>query len=150
MLSLRKLTLPLAIIALAGALAGCATHGPTFQQMQSQMSTIPADQGRIIVYRSDSPFGAGLQPAIKVNGVKIGDSVPNSFVYVDRPAGDYEISTSTEVKRSLSVTLAPQETKYVKTTVSMGFLVGHVSPELVDEATGKAAIQTLHHLEDTE
>ena len=147
MLSLRKLVLPLAMILSMGGLAGCATSGPTFQEMQSQISALPQGEGRIIIYRSDSALGAGVQPAIKVNGVKVGDSVPNGFIYIDRPAGNYEISTSTEVKRTLSLTLADQETKYVRTRVTMGFLVGHVSPELVDPVKGAADIKTLHHLE---
>lgn len=147
MLSLKKIALTFAALMMTSWLAGCASSGPTYQQMQSQISALPQGQGRIIIYRANSAFGAGIQPAIKIDGVKVGESVPNSFIYVDRPAGNYEISTSTEVKRSLSITLADQETKYVRTSVSMGFLVGHISPELVDQAKGEADIKTLHHLE---
>jgi hypothetical protein len=35
--------------------------------------------------------------------------------------------------------------RYIKTTISMGLMVGHVTPELIDPAEGMAAIQTLHY-----
>lgn len=67
-------------------------------------------------------------------------------MYVDRPAGDYVISTETEVIRTLSLTLAPGQLCYVRLNICMGFFVGHVWPELVSDQEGIADIGECHLL----
>ncbi|MCG6537401.1 MAG: DUF2846 domain-containing protein [Syntrophales bacterium LBB04] len=86
-------------------------------------------------------LGAAVQPEVKLNGEVIGRAVPNGFFYVDKPRGNYEIMTSTEVDRKLSLTLDPGQTRYVRLNIAMGFFVGHVYPELVDLDVGKSEIQ---------
>lgn len=54
--------------------------------------------------------------------------------------------TSTEVERSLSLTLDEGETRYVRLSVSMGFMVGHVYPELVEPSEAQEEIQTLSYM----
>jgi hypothetical protein len=78
-----------------------------------------------------------VQPDILLNGNAIGESLPAGFFYVDKDAGNYSVSTSTEVERTLEFVLDAGETKYVRTYVTMGVMVGHVIPELVstDDAT---------------
>jgi len=124
-------------------LAGCATSGATYTELQPKLAA-PADgQGRIFIYRTII-LGAAVQPAVKLNGVVVGNAVPRGFIYLDRPAGDYTISTQTEVERTLSLTLAPGEVRYVRLGINMGFFVGHVYPELVGDAEAKADIASCH------
>ena len=134
--------------ALAGLLvlllAACAS-GPQFSQMQSGLPSPTADNGRIFVYRS-TVLGAAIQPTVKINGDAVGSAVPRGFFYVDRPPGDYEITTITEVTRTLSLHLDAGQTRYVRLGISMGFFVGHVYPELVDDTTGSSEIQQLHYI----
>jgi len=125
-------------------LAACAS-GPKFSEVQENLAARPADSGRIYVYRT-AIIGAGVQPAVKLNGEVIGSAVPQGFFYVDRPAGTYEISTSTEVTRNLSLTLEPGQTRYVRLGISLGFVVGHVYPELVEDTVGSAEIQGCHYV----
>ncbi len=54
------------------------------------------------------------------------------FFYVDRKPGNYEITTTTEVERKLSLTLDSGQVRYARLNLSMGFVVGHVYAELVD------------------
>lgn len=63
-----------------------------------------ARDGRIFIYRT-ALLGAAVQPEVKVNAQVVGRAVPNGFFYVDRAAGPYSINTTTEVDRSLSLTL---------------------------------------------
>lgn len=140
---LKRLTSFVPAAALALALSACAT-GATFSDMQSKIPPLGADNGRIYIYRT-ALIGAAIQPSVKVNGETVGDAVPDGFLYVDRPAGDYKISTSTEVERDLSLSLAPGQTRYVRLAMSMGFFAGHVSPELVDDAEGQRDISALHY-----
>ncbi len=85
-----------------------------------------------------------VQPDVKVNDVVVGSAVPRGFIYLDRPAGNYTISTATEVTRTLSLTLAPGQVRYVRLNIGIGFFVGHVYPELVEDLEGIADIADCH------
>jgi Protein of unknown function (DUF2846) len=131
----------LCIVVVSIAFAGCAS-GPKFSEIQSKIPEIKSGDGRIFVYR-DSVFGAAIQPKVYVNGMEVGTSQSNGFFFVDRPSGEYKISAATEVERSLSLALAPNETKYVRSYMSFGILAGRINFELVNAAGGQAAIQGL-------
>ena len=122
---------------------GCAS-GPKFSEMQSKMPTLKASEGRIYVYR-DSAFGAAVVPAVLVNGQEEGRSMANSFFYIDRPPGEYKVSATTEVERSVSLALAAGETKFVKASIGFGLFAGRPNFELVNEAAGRAALQSLSY-----
>jgi len=62
-------------------------------------------------------------------------------MFVDRPAGDYTVATSTEAKRTLSLSLEAGQERYVRMDIKMGLFAGHVKPVLVDNDVGKAEIQ---------
>jgi hypothetical protein len=87
-----------------------------------------------------------LQPEVFVNGEEVGKAVPRGFFYVDREPGNYKIKTSTEVKRTLSLTLDKGEVRYVRLNISMGFFVGHVYPEIVENEVGESEIQNLRYI----
>lgn len=76
-----------------------------------------------------------------LNGEKVGEAISWGFFYVDRPPGNYEVVTSTEVKRKLTFVLEKGQTRFVRFSTSFGFFVGHVYGELVDENVGLSEIQ---------
>lgn len=119
-------------------LTGCAT-GKKFAEAKDTLPPLAADQGRIYFYRV-SALGAAVQPAVKLNDEKIGNAKPSGFFFADRAPGDYQVETSTEVKRRLSLTLDKQQTRYVRLNMAMGFFVGHVYPELVENSVGEKEI----------
>ena len=125
-------------------LAACAT-GPKFSEVQGKFGGPPPDNARIFIYRT-AIIGAAVQPAVRINGETVGSAVPQGFFYVDRPAGTYQVSTATEVTRTLSLTLEPGQTRYVRLGISMGFMIGHVYPELVDDAVGASEIKDCHYV----
>jgi hypothetical protein len=129
----------LACLAAVVLATGCAS-GPKYSELCKSFPPLNPDQGRIFVYRT-SALGAAVQPAVKLNDEQIGTAVPKGFFYVDRPAGQYEISTATEVKRTLSLLLDKGQTRFVRLAISMGFFVGHVYPELVDPDKAEKEIQ---------
>jgi len=139
---LAKLSL---IVLVSFVLGACATTGPKFTELSSQISTVSPDLGRIYLYRT-SILGAAIQPEVKLNGDVIGKAVPNGFFYVDKAPGNYEIMTSTEVDRKLSLTLDGGQARYVHLNISMGFFVGHVYPELVDLDVGTREIQDCRYI----
>lgn len=135
-----------AVIAVGALMLVACASGPTYKDMSSTIPALKSDQGRIYFYRENSMLGAAIQPDIHLNGDVVGSSQPGGFFYVDRPAGNYEATCSTEVERKATFTLANGEEKYIKTSVSMGFAAGHVTPELVDNATGQAALPDMHYI----
>ncbi len=124
--------------------SGCAT-GPQCKEVASSIPTLKETQGRIYFYRTNSMIGAALQPSIKVNGEAVGTSKPGGFFFVDEPAGQYVVSTATGTEKSVSFKLDAGETKYVRTSVGFGLLVGRIVPTLesADEAT--QSIEDLHY-----
>lgn len=131
----------LGAIALVAALTGCAASGPKFAEQQAVTPKLSAEQGRVYFYRVNSMAGGALRPDVSLDGTVVGQSVPGGYFYADAAAGSHEAQTSTEVSNKLTFVLDKGETKYVRTSVSMGLLVGHVKPELVgaDEAQKEIA-----------
>jgi hypothetical protein len=135
-----KKTARLAFVLLLFAFAfGCAA-GPKYAEMEPQMAKLDAGKGRIYMYRT-TPLGMALQPEIKLNGQTVGVSKAGGFLWADREPGTYEVTTTTEVERKCSFTLESGQVRYVRFGVSMGFMVGHVYGELVDEAEGAKEIR---------
>jgi len=115
-------------------LAACAT-GPRHSDVAKGFPSLQAGDGRVYFYRSNSMFGAAIQPAINVNGKEVGSSKPGGFFYVDLPAGPVEVATATEVEKKATFVLGAGETRCVRTSPSMGLMIGRVIPELVDQKT---------------
>jgi len=132
----------LAVLVVSLSFGGCATTGPKYSELipAAAVSTLPPDTGRFYIYRTTA-LGAAVQPEVKLNGDVVGKAVPNGFFYVDEKPGTYEILTSTEVDRKLSLLLESGQTRYVRLNISLGFFVGHVYPELIDSDIAEKEIQ---------
>lgn len=130
----------LAVILLISSLmlTGCAS-GPTYQDYAASIPPVPEDSGRFYIYRVGA-FAGAIQPSLKVNNEIVGKAVPQGFFFIDRPAGNYVFSASTEVERSLSLTLQKNQERYIKLEPKMGLFVGHIKPVLVDNSVGKVEI----------
>ncbi len=129
----------LALALVLTVLSGCAS-GPAYKTVSASFPPVPAGSARIFFYRT-STMGAAVQPDVKLNGEKVGSAVPGGFFFVDRPAGDYEVSTTTELKKTLTFHLDAGQTRYVKLSISMGVFAGHVYPELIETAQGQTEIE---------
>jgi hypothetical protein len=125
-------------------LTACATSTPKHSEMTAAMGAVAPDMGRIYFYRTVL-LGFAVQPEVRLNGQVVGRAVPNGFFYVDRPAGSYEVATTTEVERKLTFTLDAGQVRYVRLNISMGLFAGHVYGELVDEARGQAEIADVRY-----
>lgn len=120
--------------------AGCAS-GPKFEDYSAKIGDVPVGNGRIYVYRPSS-LGFAIAPEVVLNGNVVGGSTAKGFFYVDRPPGEYKLTTSTEVDRSLSLTLDEGQVRYVRLSVALGFFVAHVYPELVESSVGQEEIRS--------
>jgi hypothetical protein len=139
---MKKIINLLFVVGCAALMTGCAS-GPQYKTLHSTEAPLAAGNGRIYIYRT-AALGAAVQPEVNVNDQVVGKAVPKGYFFIDRPAGNYEISTSTEVKRTLSLTLDPAQQRYVRLNIGMGFFVGHVWPELIDNQVADKEIQDCH------
>jgi hypothetical protein len=141
-------TLKTVSIVCVGLLLTACASGPKYADIKSSIPPLASDKGRVYFYRNTSVGGLALQPSIMLNGEKVGNSQPGGFFYVDRVPGSYEASCKTETEKKINFALQAGQERYVKTNVSMGFLVGHVTPELIDADEGSVAIQSLKFTPD--
>lgn len=135
----------LTAVAASLLLSACASSGPKFNEMGATMAAAKPDMGRIYFYRT-ALIGMAVQPEVRLNGEGVGKAVPNGFFYVDRPAGNYQVVTETEVEKKLTFTLEPGQVRYVRLDISMGFWVGHVYGELIDEDKAKSEIASMRYI----
>lgn len=98
--------------------------------------------------RSASMFGAAIQPDLRLNGQVVGESKPGGFFFVDRPAGKYVASAATETEKTLSFALDGGETKYVRSSPSVGLMVGRVVLELETPDKAKEELSSLSYTRD--
>lgn len=132
-------------VVLLSVLAACAATGPLHKEIAASIPPVPAGKGRVYFYRADTMFGAAVTADIKLNNRVVGRSERGSFFYVDENPGKCLVSTSTEVEKQLTFTLGTGETRYVRTSVSLGLLVGRINAELVNNDTAKSEIIELHY-----
>ena len=138
-----KITHTLVTIAVALGVSACAS-GPKMSDVS--IPALKASEGRIFFYRDNSMMGAAIQPSVHLDGKVVGTSKPGGFFFVDAAPGSKEVATSTEVEKKLTFTLDRGQTRYVKTSISMGLLAGRVQPELVDDATGAREVKEMSYI----
>jgi uncharacterized protein DUF2846 len=132
-------------LAVAVVLAGCAAEGPLHKEVAASIPSVPAGKGRIYFFRADTMMGAAVTSDITLNGRVVGKSERGSFFFVDENPGSCKASASTEVERQVTFTLAAGETKYVKSSISMGLMVGRVNLELVSPGDATKELTELHY-----
>lgn len=140
-LLLARITSVLALVALV---AGCAT-GPKYSEVASRMPSVKPGEGRIFFYRSSSMVGAAVQPDVRLNSEVVGSSKPGGYFYVDRPAGNYVASASTETEKTASFVLAAGETKYLKTSPSFGLVIGRIVITIEPPESARQELASLSH-----
>ena len=124
---------------------GCAATGPRLSEIAASIPPVPADKGRIYFFRGTTMLGAAVTSDIRLNDRVVGVSQRSSFFYVDEVPGNYTVSTTTEVERQLTFALSAGETKYVRTSVSFGVLVGRVNSILENPQIATAEIANLSY-----
>jgi uncharacterized protein DUF2846 len=125
------------------AFAATAAHADENQAKGPQ--PLSAGDARLCFYR-ETWHALSVQPDVTVNGQVVGKAFPNEWFCVDRKPGTYEVSTVSEPDRKWSVTLESGQTRYASLEFTVTwFLVAHINPELVDNATGAKGIAGLKY-----
>lgn len=143
---MRRTVLKLAGLAAVGLLlAGCAATGAKYGEMAAAMPGLKPGHGRVYFFRDSSMFGAAVQPDIRLNGEVVGESKPGGFFFVDRPAGNYSATASTETEKAVTFVLQAGETKYIRTKPQMGLIVGRIILELESPDKAQTELASLSY-----
>lgn len=135
--------LPLVLVGFL--LASCASPRG-LDEPPLRLPPLKPGHGRVYFTRPGELVGVAIQPEIRMNNEVVGRSVPGGFSYVDRPPGQYAVTTATEVENAVTFQLAAGETKYIKTTVTPGILVGRVTPTLEFPEQGRSDVDRLRYV----
>lgn len=132
------------VIAAALGVAGCAT--PSSQpplDLEVELSSPPAGEGRIVFYRNAVPFLVAVEPEIIVNGQKVGTAAFERYVYRDARPGRYEVFLTSDKDNPVYFTLRAGETRYVKAVFTIGITGTKLTASLIEEAEGRADLESL-------
>lgn len=121
---------------------GCAS-GPKFTEYRASLAPPVEGLGRVWFYRTTA-FGAGVQPAVKLDGRKVGNAVPRGYFFADTQPGVHEVTATTEWKHKTSVSVSTNRESYVKLNMAPGFFVGHVIPTEVPQQKALKEMQNLN------
>lgn len=140
--TMRRVALPLLA---ALTLAACSTD---FEREHPAVAAAPpsdlrANQARLVFYRPNDSLFPAIRPAVIINGRKVGTSVVGEAFYRDAQPGRYVIFLSNDDNDLLTVTLAPGEVQYVRTSLSMSWLGPRLSPESVTAEEGERELQSV-------
>lgn len=102
-----------------------------------------ADQARLYFYRPNDSLFPAIRPPVIINGRKVGTSVVGEAFYRDARPGRYVIFLASDDDDRLTVSLAPGEVHYVRTSISMTWLGPHLSPKSVTTEQGERELQSL-------
>ncbi|WP_246795436.1 DUF2846 domain-containing protein [Burkholderia perseverans] len=122
----------LTVLATTIALAGCASRPqkPIYRDMWASVPAPAAGQGRIVFFRSQAKLGMASGDHVKVNDQPAGEIPGGGFFYLDEPAGQYTVTTSSAPDRPLTFYLMQGETKYVRMVVPFALVAGPLTPSL--------------------
>ena len=135
----------LALLLVGLLLASCASPRG-LDEPPLQLPPLKGGYGRVYFTRPGDFGGSAIQPEIRMNNEVVARSVPGGFSYVDRPPGKYAVTTTTEVENVVTFQLAAGESKYIKTSITPGILVAHVTPTLEFPEQGQSDISHLRYV----
>lgn len=122
-----KSSISLALVAVtATVLSACGTvrlADPARGEQLKQFTPSPS-AGQVYVCRNSTFFGAGVKPAIEVDGKIIGNVGRNNFAYIELPPGEHVVVAKTlEHDSKMPFTIAAGQQKFFQTWISMGIVV---------------------------
>jgi hypothetical protein len=123
-------------------LCSCAT-GPKFSDVEHRLAPSRSDAARIYIYRLSALLGAAIQPAVLLDGRRVGASVPGGVFFVDVEPGKHVVSIKSDDELILPVTAVAGRVYYVRMMVEPSTWTTNVRPVLVEEDIGQHEIRSL-------
>lgn len=117
-------------------MTGCSASGPKFKPV----NPIPDGKGIVYIYRSPSIIGSGVYGTATANSIPF-TKIKNGgyYPYLSEP-GVVHFEVTTEATNEADVTVEAGKEKYLKTTIGIGFIAGHLKFSEVSPEIGKKEI----------
>lgn len=117
-------------------IAGCSASGPAFKPIDP----LPDGKGVVYIYRESGIIGSGVYGTVTADKTAITKiKTGGYFPYVSNPK-TVHFEVSTEATNEADVIVEAGKEKYLKTTVGMGFFIGHLKFSEVSPEIGKREI----------
>lgn len=130
-------------ILLAVAMAtGCASVPMASPEADAKAKTFqaPADKANLYIYRNES-MGAAVKMTVLVDGQLAGDTAAKTYILKSVAPGSHVVTSKTENDSNLTVNAVAGKNYFIWQEVKMGVMAARSDLQLVDEATGKAAVE---------
>ncbi|HCX81783.1 MAG: hypothetical protein A3E00_05400 [Curvibacter sp. RIFCSPHIGHO2_12_FULL_63_18] len=132
----------LSIAFLSLSLVGCASVSMGDAKQDAALKTFkaPTDKASLYIYRNES-MGAVSKMGVTVDGVSIGQTAANTYLYKEVAPGKHTITSQAENDSSIEVDAKPGSILYIWQEVKMGFFGARSKLQLVDPATGQKGVR---------
>lgn len=128
-------------LAYLALLTGCASVPMASPELDSKAKSFNVAPGKsnIYIYRNEN-FGAAMKLAVVVDGKALGQTAAKTYFAVEVEPGKHTVVSMAENTSNLDLVTEVGKNYFVWQEVKMGVLSARSKLQLVDEATGKAAV----------
>lgn len=144
---MRKITIIL--IGLFVFISGCLSTGG-IPIAREEIPVLSGEKGRVIFYRTRMTFGSGMQPAIFLDGKKVGVSASGTAFYVDVRPGKHLVSIAkilySGAEGGVGFEIQANEVVYIRTWTGGGSLAGRTDAGVMDTATAEGHVKGIKFL----
>ena len=129
------------VLVASAIVSGCASVPMANPERDTQAKTfsVKPNKANIYIYRNES-MGAAIKMPVAVDGKLVGDTAAKTYLLVEVNPGAHKIVSKTENDSTLDVNAEANKNYFVWQEVKMGGFSARSQLQLVDEATGKAAV----------
>jgi hypothetical protein len=120
---------------------GCASVQMASTEMDTAAKGYAVKPGKanIYVYRNEM-MGAAIKMPVALDGKLVGDTGAKTFLLLEVSPGNHTIISKTENDSAVTLNAVEGRNYFVWQEVKMGLMSARSNLQLVDEATGKAAV----------
>lgn len=138
-----------AIVAVTILASGCASVQMATPEKDTAAKTfaVKAEKANIYVYRNET-FGAAVKMPVALNGKLVGDTASKTYMMLEVAPGQHTVVSKTENDAAVAVNAVAGKNYFVWQEVKMGLFAPRSNLHLVDEETGKAAVQECKRIQE--
>lgn len=131
----------LALVAILIILSGCASvpMGDKKQDAALKNFTAKPNVAGIYIYRNES-MGAAVRMDVEVDGMQLGQTAANTYLYTEVPPGKHTITSKAENDSTLTIDAQAGKLYYIWQEVKMGILYARSKLHLVADDEGKSGV----------
>lgn len=138
--------MPSAAAVIGGFMTLMATSA--WAELPAELSAVPADQGRIVVYRACGALGlSAIRPRILRQDRVVGRAYPSAYRFLDVAPGTHVLHLEGSSTPPVTVEVAAGEVHFLRAEVSTGMDLRAGSLQTVDAATAAAAMPMLSRVD---